>query len=205
MIPAPLDPASELRARAALLIAFLMRNPDDEGIAPCASRLDELIDGEGDVNVRVMAASVLLNYINWNTDGSTSASLIARIEPVRRNPEVHPAHAAMVVLALRALALHQRALCRIDRSHEEARAVAERLRARDTPLRHRPPGRRLRSSTRAITQPAKMRLDIIERRLSPAQRCTGPTFFTSVRSWSNASATPKPRPITPNERSPWPR
>ena len=65
-----LDPASELRARAALLITLLLRKPDDEAIAPCAQRLDELIDGESDLNVRVMAASILLNYINWNTDGA---------------------------------------------------------------------------------------------------------------------------------------
>jgi hypothetical protein len=49
--------ASELRARAALLVVLLLRKPDDEASAPCAQRLDELIDGESDLNVRVMAAS----------------------------------------------------------------------------------------------------------------------------------------------------
>ena len=37
---------SELRARAAWLIALLLRKPDDENVARCAQRLDALIDGE---------------------------------------------------------------------------------------------------------------------------------------------------------------
>jgi hypothetical protein len=56
--PGTLDPASELRAQAALLIALLLRKPDDEVISHCAQRLDELIDGESDLNVRVMAAAI---------------------------------------------------------------------------------------------------------------------------------------------------
>ena len=43
---ADLDPESELRARAAWLIALLLRKPEDENVARCAQRLDELIDGE---------------------------------------------------------------------------------------------------------------------------------------------------------------
>src|SRR5262249_14245541 len=50
---AQLDRESELRARAAQLIALLFRRPEDAALARCARRLDELIDGETDANVRV--------------------------------------------------------------------------------------------------------------------------------------------------------
>src|SRR4029078_7358094 len=42
--PETLDAATELRARAALLIALLLRKPEDEDSAACAQRLDQLID-----------------------------------------------------------------------------------------------------------------------------------------------------------------
>ncbi len=88
---AGLDAGSELRARAALLIALLMRESEDEYLASCAQRLDGLIDGETDLNVRVMAAAVLLNYMNWSSDDrSRAASLIARIEPVLGKAAVTP-------------------------------------------------------------------------------------------------------------------
>ena len=35
--------------------------------------------------MRVMAASILLNYINWNTEGESAAVLVARIEPILPN------------------------------------------------------------------------------------------------------------------------
>ena len=43
---AKLDRESELRARAAYVIALLFRRPEDPELAACAQRLDELIDGE---------------------------------------------------------------------------------------------------------------------------------------------------------------
>jgi ATP/maltotriose-dependent transcriptional regulator MalT/DNA-binding SARP family transcriptional activator len=87
---APLDSESELRARAAWLIALLFRNPEDEHLAPCAARLDRLIDGEKDLNVRLMAASTLFNYINWKTEGEAAPALVARIQPILDSPEVTP-------------------------------------------------------------------------------------------------------------------
>ena len=48
-----LDPQSELRAHTAWLIALLLRSPEDASLPRCAQRLDELIDGEKDLNVRV--------------------------------------------------------------------------------------------------------------------------------------------------------
>ena len=85
-----LDRESELRARAAWLIALLLRNPEDENVGRCAERLDELIDGEKDLNVRVMAAGALFNYVNWKTEGEQTAALVARIEPILDKPEVTP-------------------------------------------------------------------------------------------------------------------
>jgi ATP/maltotriose-dependent transcriptional regulator MalT/DNA-binding SARP family transcriptional activator len=119
-----LDRESELRARAAWLIALLFRRPDDDNLARCAQRLDQLIDGEPDLNLRVMAASFLLNYINWTLEGESAGGLVARIEPILERPEVTPlmqlwwrthlsfwhylhgrhAEAAAVIAAARALA-----------------------------------------------------------------------------------------------------
>ena len=56
----------------------------------CARRLDELIDGESDLNARMMAASTLFNYLNWTTKGDSADALVARIEPILAEPEVTP-------------------------------------------------------------------------------------------------------------------
>ena len=85
-----LDRESELRARAAYVIALLFRRPDDDNLERCAQRLDELIDGENDVNARMMAASTLFNYLNWKDKGERAAALIARIEPIVARPDVTP-------------------------------------------------------------------------------------------------------------------
>jgi LuxR family maltose regulon positive regulatory protein len=85
-----LDRGSELRARAAWLIALLFRRPDDDNLDRCAQRLDELIDGESDLNARIMAASTLFNYLNWKDKGERGAALVARIEPIVVRPEVTP-------------------------------------------------------------------------------------------------------------------
>jgi ATP/maltotriose-dependent transcriptional regulator MalT/DNA-binding SARP family transcriptional activator len=87
---AELDRESELRARAAWLIALLFRRPDDENLVGCARRLDELIDAETDLNLRVMAASILFNYLNWTQEGESAGGLVARIEPIVERPEVTP-------------------------------------------------------------------------------------------------------------------
>jgi hypothetical protein len=96
-----LDPESELRAYTAWLIALLLRSPEHESVARCAQRLDELIDGEKDLNVRVMAASALFNYINWKTEGESTARLVGRIEPILETvtPLMVGGHAP-VILAL---------------------------------------------------------------------------------------------------------
>src|SRR5690606_25961888 len=85
-----LEPTSELRARAAYLITLLLRKPDHEDGDPCALRLDALVDGEADVNVRMMAASTLLNYYNWKARGEPAAALVTRIGPLASQPDVTP-------------------------------------------------------------------------------------------------------------------
>jgi ATP/maltotriose-dependent transcriptional regulator MalT/DNA-binding SARP family transcriptional activator len=86
----PLDPASELRARAAYLIVLLFRRPEDDAMEACARRLDDLIDAEPDLNARMMAASTLFNYFNWKAKGDAADALVARIAPVLSRPEVTP-------------------------------------------------------------------------------------------------------------------
>ncbi len=85
-----LDRESELRARAAQLIALLFRRPDADALARCAARLDTLIDGETDPNVRVMAASILFNHWNWIRDGQGAEALVARTGPVLDSGHVSP-------------------------------------------------------------------------------------------------------------------
>ena len=85
-----LDRESELRARAAHVIALLFRRPEDPELAVSARRLDELIDTESDLNARMMAASTLFNYLNWTTKGDSADGLVARIEPILAAPDVTP-------------------------------------------------------------------------------------------------------------------
>ena len=178
--PDKLDPASELRARAALLTVLLLRKPDDDAIAPCAQRLDELIDAESDLNVRVMAASILLNFINWNTEGGSAAGLVARIEPILRKPEVTP---LMQVWWAAQFAHWHFVNGRYAESTEvmaEARALAERygLENHLFDIDHQDAAALINKGDHAA---AKARLDIIERRLSPAQRMYWP-YFLHLRS-----------------------
>ncbi|MEP7206325.1 MAG: BTAD domain-containing putative transcriptional regulator [Casimicrobiaceae bacterium] len=85
-----LEPESELRARSAYLIVLLFRRPDDPQLTICAERLDRLIDGEPDVNARIMAASVLFNYCNWLSKNDMADALVARIEPALGQPDTTP-------------------------------------------------------------------------------------------------------------------
>ncbi|HET7032834.1 MAG TPA: hypothetical protein VFJ48_06890, partial [Casimicrobiaceae bacterium] len=175
-----LDPASELRARAALLISLLLRKPDDEDIAPCALRLDELIDGESDLTVRVMAASILLNYINWNTEGNAAPALVARIEPILRNPEVTP---LMQVWWASHHAHWHFINGRYAESTEvmaQARVVADRygLEHHLFDIDHQEAAALINKGDHAA---AKVLLDVMERRLSPTQRMLWP-YFLHLRS-----------------------
>ena len=178
--PGGLDPASELRARAALLITLLLRKPDDDVTTPCAQRLDELIDGESDLNVRVMAASILLNYINWNTEGGAAAALVARIEPILHEPEVTP---LMQVWWAAQFAHWHFINGRYAESTEvmrDARAVAERygLEHHLFDIDHQEAAALINKGDHAA---AKARLDAMERRLSPAKRMLWP-YYLHLRS-----------------------
>jgi LuxR family maltose regulon positive regulatory protein len=87
---AALDRESELRARAAQLVALLFRRPDEAVLRQCAACLDALVDGEADVNVRVMAASILLNTYNWLLMTAAADALVTRTQPVIASAEAGP-------------------------------------------------------------------------------------------------------------------
>jgi hypothetical protein len=119
-----LDRESELRARAAYVIVLLFRRPEDPELDVCARRLDELLDGEGDMNARMMAASTLFNYLNWKTKGDSADALVERIEPHRAR-----GHAADAVWWRTHLSFWHHVNGRYDQSAVvivEARAIAER-------------------------------------------------------------------------------
>ena len=178
--PDKLDAASELRARAALLIALLLRKPDDEASAPCAQRLDELIDGESDLNVRVMAASILLNYINWNTEGSAAAALVARIEPILRKPEVTPLMQVWWAAQFSHWHFINGRYAESTEVMTDARAVAERygLENHLFDIDHQEAAALVNKGDHVA---AKALLDVMERRLSPHQRMLWP-YYLHLRS-----------------------
>jgi DNA-binding SARP family transcriptional activator len=175
-----LDRASELRAQTARLIALLMRRPEDENLDRCARRLDALIDAETDVNVRVMAASALFNYINWKTKGESAAALIARIEPVLAEPDVTP---LMQVWWRTHLSFWHYINGRYGESSAvmtDARAIAERhgLEVYLFEIDHADASALINKGDHAA---AKARLDIMERRMSPVRRMQWP-YFLNLRS-----------------------
>ena len=166
---ARLDRASELRARAAYLIALLFRSPDHDGIDACAARLDALIDDESDVNVRMMAASTLFNYLNWKTKGDAADGLVARIAPIASDPEVTP---LMRLWWRTHLSFWHYINGRYDESAAviaEARSIAERygLEAYLFEIDHAEAAALV---TKGAYAEAKARIDAIERRLTPARR-----------------------------------
>jgi ATP/maltotriose-dependent transcriptional regulator MalT/DNA-binding SARP family transcriptional activator len=90
--PPYLSTADALRIRGALLIALLFRQPDNPQIDGAAATVEALLDSRDildvPVNDRVNAASILFNYMNWKTKGTSADALIARVEPWLADPEV---------------------------------------------------------------------------------------------------------------------
>ncbi|HTP98095.1 MAG TPA: BTAD domain-containing putative transcriptional regulator [Casimicrobiaceae bacterium] len=90
--PPFLSTADGLRIRGALLIALLFRQPDNERIDDAARTVEALLEAPDilsvPVNDRVNAASILFNYQNWKTKGTSADTLIARAEPWLADPEV---------------------------------------------------------------------------------------------------------------------
>ncbi|MCC6194142.1 MAG: AAA family ATPase [Burkholderiales bacterium] len=175
-----LDPASELRARAAMLVSLLLRKPDDKEAALCAQRLDVLIDGEADLTVRVMAASILLNYINWSTEGAAAAPVVARIEPILRDPQVTPLmHVWWASQHSHWHFIHGR-YAEANAVMAEARAVAERygLEEHLFDIDHQDAAALINKGDHAA---ARTLLDVMERRLSPTRRLHWP-YLLHLRS-----------------------
>jgi LuxR family maltose regulon positive regulatory protein len=175
-----LDRECELRARAAYVIALLFRRPEDENLDRCAERLDELIDGENDVNARMMAASTLFNYLNWKDKGERAAALVTRIEPIVARPEVTP---LMQVWWRTHLSFWHYIGGRYGESAaviKEARAVAERygLEAYLFEIDHAEASALVSKGDHAA---AKTLMEAMERRMSPARRMDW-AYFHYIRS-----------------------
>lgn len=166
---AALDRESEVRARSAYLIALLFRAPSHADLEPCARRLDTLIDDEGDVNVRLMAASTLFNYLNWHEKGERADQLVARIDPILERSGVTP---LMQLWWRTHLSFWHFLNGRYDRSAaviSEARGIAQRygLEAYLFEIDHAEASALISKGSLAE---AKSLMDAIERRLSPARR-----------------------------------
>ncbi len=175
-----LDHESELRAHAAYLVVLLFRRPDDPRLEACARRLDALLDTEADVNVRMMAASIYFNYLNWMTKGERAAVLVARIEPVVARTEATP---LMQVWWSTHLSFWHYIHGRYAESAAVAagaRAIAERygLEAYLFEIDHAEATALISHGELAL---AKSRLDGIEQRLSPTRRMDW-AYFHHLRS-----------------------
>ncbi|HYQ99390.1 MAG TPA: BTAD domain-containing putative transcriptional regulator [Casimicrobiaceae bacterium] len=177
---ADLDPESDLRAHAALLIVLLFRKPHDPRLAPCAERLHELLAGDYDVNVQTMAASTLFNYINWRTNGEMAPRLVAHMAPVLERPEATP---LMQVWWRTHLSFWHYINGRYGESTRviaEARAIAERygLEAYLFEIDHAEVSALISKGDFAA---AKAQLDEMERRLAPSRRMDW-AYFHYLRS-----------------------
>ena len=98
------------------------------------------IDGEDDVNVRMMAASTLFNYLNWKTKGDAAAGARRAHRADRRAARRDAADAGVVAHAPLVLALHQRPLRRVGGGDRRSARDRRALRARGVPVRDRPRG-----------------------------------------------------------------
>jgi DNA-binding SARP family transcriptional activator len=127
-----------------------------------------------------MAASALFNYINWKTEGESTARLVGRIEPILDKPEVTP---LMQVWWRTHLSFWHYMNGRYGESTAvmtDARAIAERygLEAYMFEIDHAEVSALVNKGDYAA---AKARLEAMERGLSPARRMQWP-FFYHVRS-----------------------
>jgi len=177
---AQLDRESELRARAAQLIALLFRRPDHPDLQRCAERLDQLVDSETDPNVRVMAASILFNYLNWTGTSESGNGLAARTAPVFATAEVGP---LMQVWWRTHLSFWHYLNGRYAESAAvttEARSIADRygLESYLFEIDHAEASALISKGDFAA---AKALVDTIERRLAPARRMDW-AYFHNLRS-----------------------
>jgi ATP/maltotriose-dependent transcriptional regulator MalT/DNA-binding SARP family transcriptional activator len=171
-----LDRESELRARAAYVIALLFRRPDHARLEAAAKRLDELIDGEPDANARMMAASTLFNYLNWKDKSEAAGRLVARIEPIASQPDVTP---LMQVWWRTHLSFWHYINARYEQSaavSAEARAIADRygLAAYLFEIDHAETSALVSKGDFAL---AREHVDAMERRLSPTRRMDWAYFY----------------------------
>src|SRR4029450_4663306 len=129
--------------------------------------------GESDLNVRVMAAAILLNYINWSTEGSSAAALVARIEPILRKPEATPLMQVWWAAQFSHWHFINGRYAESTEVMTEARAIAERygLEHHMFDIDHQEAAALVNKGDHAA---AKALLDVMERRLSPTKRMHWP-------------------------------
>ena len=167
--PGTLDPASELRARAALLVALLMRKPEDEVDRALRAtpgrahrrrkRSQRARDGGVD--------PAQLHQLEHRR--RVAAALVARIEPILRKPEVTPLMQVWWATQFSHWHFINGRYAESTEVMTEARAVAERygLENHLFDIDHQEAAALINKGDHAA---AKARLDVMERRLSPTRR-----------------------------------
>lgn len=176
----PLDASTELQLQAARLTVLLFRRPDDPARAPCAERVDALLDAEPDATLRLTAGSILLNHFNWLDRVDDGGRLVARLQPLADAPDTGP----LTRLWWRTHLSFWHRLCgRPDeaaRSADEARTLAERY-GLDSCLFEIDHARADALVQGGDTAAARELIDAMERRLSPTRRMDQ-AYFHRLRS-----------------------
>jgi LuxR family transcriptional regulator, maltose regulon positive regulatory protein len=77
-----------LRTYAGALSGMLCRQPEHPLLPVMATKIEQLLTQEANINHRVAAANVLLNYRAWSGDEEKQAELIRLMAPVANDPHV---------------------------------------------------------------------------------------------------------------------
>ncbi len=84
------SPEAEARAVSALAIGLAYCRPGHSVLAPCLARLEVLLDSVADPNVRVTAATRLLDALIKTGDHGAAQRIAERLRPALADPEVRP-------------------------------------------------------------------------------------------------------------------
>lgn len=92
MADAPAYPSSaiELEVCCSMLVATLYRCPGHPLLARCADRVEQLLDGDLDVNRRVAGATVLLTFCNLAAQLARGERLVSATRPLLAHPDLTP-------------------------------------------------------------------------------------------------------------------
>ncbi|HEU0204586.1 MAG TPA: BTAD domain-containing putative transcriptional regulator [Burkholderiaceae bacterium] len=114
-----LTPDLEMRAYSSLLIALMYRQPGHLLLADCAARVGQLVVRDADLNQRVAAATLLIEYYNSVGLYDLAQQITVHVEPLSRLP------ACTAFNRVRWLSERAYLMCQQGAFADEARALDE--------------------------------------------------------------------------------